>query len=723
MIPRRLSGGFFATALVAATALAAAVSPAAAQSDGPVCIKPPTPEVGVAACTRLIRSGRFTGHKLSVAYHNRGFFLRLMGDLDRAIADYDQAIRLHASDANYYVNRGFALNRRGDDDRALADFDRAIRLNPKVAVAYINRGNIYYNKGEYDRALPDFEQAIRLDPNNASAYTNRGSIMSKRGDDDRALADHDRAIRLNPNLALAYSNRASILIEKGKYDGALADFEHAIRLDPKLAPAYAGRASIWKLKGDDDRVLADLNEAIRIDPRLAVAYGNRGSHWMDKGEFDRALADFDQAIRLQPHAANHYTNRGNAWREKGDLDRALADQDKAISLASSERREALHKYRGDTRRYRGDLAGALADYDEALRRLPSYAPAMLGRGLVFEKQGNFAAARAEFERTVTTPDRGLSEIESAEARETARARLAALESGAPQPVIPAAPAKAGSATSIPTPAIAAPVVTTPVAPAVVQATAAKQGRRVALIVGNSAYQKVSALPNPQRDAVAVAAALRNIGFEVVTLAGDATREKLIDALRAFANEAEKADWAVVYYAGHGIEVNGVNYLIPVDAKLAVDRDVQFEAVPLEQVMTAVEGARRLKLVILDACRDNPFTPQMRKSAAPGPVASATTAGGNVGTRSVGRGLAEVKVSAGSLVVYAAKHGQVALDGEGDNSPFAVALVQRIATPGVEINKIFRLVRDDVMEATAGRQEPFTYGSLPGREDFFFVAAR
>ena len=100
--------------------------------------------------------------------------------------------------------------------------------------------------------------------------------------------------------------------------------------------------------------------------------------------------------------------------------------------------------------------------------------------------------------------------------------------------------------------------------------------------------------------------------------------------------------------------------------------------------------------------------------------AASTGSGLVGTRSVGRGLGEVKVSGATLVVYAAKHGQTALDGEGSNSPFAIAMVQRLATPNVEINKLFRLVRDDVMEATAGRQEPYTYGSLPGREDFFFV---
>ena len=218
--------------------------------------------------------------------------------------------------------------------------------------------------------------------------------------------------------------------------------------------------------------------------------------------------------------------------------------------------------------------------------------------------------------------------------------------------------------------------------------------------------------------------MRAIGFDSVTLAVDVTREKMIEALRTFAAAADKSDWAMVYYAGHGIEVNGVNYLIPVDAKLASGRDALFEAMPLDQVMAAIDGAKKLKLVMLDACRDNPFAnaataTQAPAAAAPVPASNEDNTR-SAKTRSVGRGLGEVKVQGASLVVYAAKHGETALDGEGDYSPFAVAVVQRIATPGVEINKLFRLVRDDVMEATAGRQEPYTYGSLPGREDFFFV---
>jgi uncharacterized caspase-like protein len=267
-----------------------------------------------------------------------------------------------------------------------------------------------------------------------------------------------------------------------------------------------------------------------------------------------------------------------------------------------------------------------------------------------------------------------------------------------------------------------------VAPAV-RATSASLGRRVALVIGNSAYRSVGALNNPQKDARAVGASLQNIGFDNVTIVIDATREKLAEALRRFSDEARNADWAMVYYAGHGVELNGVDYLIPVDARMASEGDAQSQAVALAEVTAAIGGARKLKLVLLDACRDNPFAAQSMAPAAPDVVASASSSGGGPGTRSLSqrlgkaRGLAQIKPEGGTLVFFAAKEGQAALDGDGGNSPFAVAVVQRLATPGVEISKLFRLVRDDVMEATAGRQEPFLYGSEPAQEEFYFVAGK
>ena len=456
--------------------------------------------------------------------------------------------------------------------------------------------------------------------------------------------------------------------------------------------------------------LRRYGQALALDPTNAIAYGVRGIAYQKIGDYDHAMADYDQAIRLDPKLNKTFSSRGELWRQKGDLVRALKDIDHSIKLNPGD--DLGYLYRGDTLRYKGDFAAALATYDVILKRTPHDIPALTSLGLTYEKMGDLARARDAFQKAVASKSEDRANINRS-SLETARARLAALDSGALQPAIPAAPSKAASATSIPTPAA--------IVPAVAAGTAAQQGRRIALVIGNSGYKHVPALANPKRDAEAIAASLRAVGFEEVTLVSDSDRGRLLDTLKTFANNAEKADWAVVYYAGHGMEVSGVNYLIPVEAKVAVDRDVQYEAVPLDQVMTAVEGAKKLRLVLLDACRDNPFASQMQKTAAVQPLASAAKGSGGTRTRSVSRGLSEVKVSGATLVVYAAKHGQTALDGEGGNSPFAVAFAQRIATPNVEINKLFRLVRDDVMEATAGRQEPYTYGSLPGREDFFFLA--
>ena len=553
----------------------------------------------------------------------------------------------------------------------------------------------------------------------STIYAARGTGWAAKNDFARAIVDFDESLRLNPKNSVALINRGAAWLLRGETDKAIADLDAAVSLDPQNPAIFSSRGALWRQLREFNKSIADLNEAIRLEPKQSQAYNNRALTWKDAGDYDRAIADLNDAIRLNPADEKAYGNRGNLWRLKGDLVQALADLDTQIRLHPKD--SIGYTLRGDTYRYKGDLDRALADYNEALQIEPEAISIFTGRGLTYEKAGDLARAREEFKRALASTDQLRMDSNKA-ALETARSRLAAYDSGDAQPTIPAAPARVTSETSIPTPVVSAPILTKPVAAPALQA-AAPQGRRIALVIGNSAYKSVPALANPQKDAAAMATSLRNIGFETVTLAVDATREKLIDALRAFADEAEKADWAMVYYAGHGIEVNGENYLIPTDARLATDRDVQFEAIPLDQVMASLEGARKLKLVLLDACRDNPFAPQMRRTAAPAAVAATSTAGGSAGSRSIGHGLGEVKVQGASLVVFAAKHGETALDGEGGNSPFAVAMVQRIATPGVEINKIFRLVRDDVMEATAGRQEPYTYGSLPGKEDFFFVAGR
>ena len=233
-------------------------------------------------------------------------------------------------------------------------------------------------------------------------------------------------------------------------------------------------------------------------------------------------------------------------------------------------------------------------------------------------------------------------------------------------------------------------------------TAATAGERVALVIGNSAYQAVTPLTNPNNDSQDLAAAFKGLGFDV-TLATDLTYDGMRRTLLQFGNKAHGADMAVIYYAGHGIEIDHRNYLIPVDAQLVTDRSVAFEAIPLDLMLAAVDGARSLKIVLLDACRNNPFAARMKLAGA---------------SRSIGRGLSRVEPDTGLLVGFSAKEGTVAEDGKGRNSPYAAALLSHIEQPGLEISLMFRQVRDAVLAATGNQQEPFTYGSLPGKNLYF-----
>ena len=236
------------------------------------------------------------------------------------------------------------------------------------------------------------------------------------------------------------------------------------------------------------------------------------------------------------------------------------------------------------------------------------------------------------------------------------------------------------------------------------ATQAAAGQRVALVIGNASYAHAPALANPLNDASDIGAALERLGFAVTRLE-NADQAALRRGLQAFALAASASEVAVVFYAGHGIEVDQRNFLVPVDARLVSDRDVEFETVPLELVSRAVERASGLRLVILDACRENPFAASMQRAGA---------------TRSIGRGLARVEPSGETLVAYAAKEGTVASDGDGRNSPYSAALLGHLAEPGLEVGLMFRKVRDAVLASTGGRQEPFVYGSLSSRGAYLGV---
>src|SRR5262245_23931431 len=231
------------------------------------------------------------------------------------------------------------------------------------------------------------------------------------------------------------------------------------------------------------------------------------------------------------------------------------------------------------------------------------------------------------------------------------------------------------------------------------AAAAQTGKRVALVIGNARYEHIPPLPNVPNDAKVMAALFEAARFDSVVVLHDQRVAELRRERLDFAERAAGADMAVVFYAGHGIEVDRVNYLIPVDARLNSDLAVKDETVSLDRLLELMEPARRLRVVILDACRENPFVKSMRLTAA---------------TRSVTRGLGRVEAGgANTLIAFATEPNAVAEDGTARNSPFTAALVKHLTTPGLDLRIALGNVRDEVMASTAAKQKPYVTSSLGG----------
>lgn len=662
----------------------------------------------IKGCNAIISRGKETKVNLAIAHYNRGNDYQAQDNHDQAIADYTQSIKLDPQ-ASAYNNRGYSYSRKEQYDAAITDFDQALKLKPDHQFANYNRGWAYSAKGDHVHALMDYNKAIARNPDDAVSYNDRGHSYAEIGDLDNAFADFEKAITLKADYALAYSNRGWVFAQRDKHAEAVASFSEALKIEPQSASDLNSRGYSLARIGEYDKAIADFDEALKIEPAQPFAQQNRGwAYWL-KGDLDHALADLDAALKASPDNIDIMVDRGGVLDDKGDHAAAAANYDKVLALkpdnanalngrawayaqlgqldkalADAERAVALNPKEPNTIHTRawiytskGMLDLALADFDNALAIDPELAGAYSDRGHAFELKGDRDKAIADYRKSLSLKSKQLYDDR---AKDEALKRLTALASTTPAVVVK----------PIPKPE---PVADLP------------KEKRVALVIGNGAYTSVSVLKNADSDARAVAASLRNLGFDVIEK-HDLTLTALIAELKGFGDKTPGYDWAVVYYAGHGIEVAGTNYLIPIDAELSASTHVDDEAIPLERILSKVEGAKKLRLVILDACRENPFIAKMASNST---------------TRSVGRGLARVEPEGGVLVAYSAKDGQVAQDGDGTNSPFAQALLDHLSEPGLEINMLFRKVRDDVRSKTGGQQEPFTYGSLPA-EAMFFKAA-
>ncbi len=482
----------------------------------------------------------------------------------------------------------------------------------------------------------------------ATIYFWRAVGYNKKGDYKNVIADTTQALQLTPKSIELLNMRGSAYYDSGEPDIAISDFTDALNIGPVSGTIYHNRGNAYRNKGDYPKALADYSKAIELGTKSAYTYQNRGAVKQKMGDLDGAMADINEAIRVDPSLPGPHTARAVLWRAKSNIDKAIADCTKAVTLAKAKQPVNIMTPPGSV----------LID-------------AYTQRGLSYEANGQFDLAKDDYNSVLQ--GNAVDNVSKAN-QATAKVRLALL-SDAPS--------------SVP-----------------VQKTESS-GRRVALVIGNGAYQNFPALPNPPNDARAVAKSLRDLGYEV-TEGIDLSQDKMQKMTREFMRNAAQAKTLVLYYAGHGVQIGGRNYLVPVDVKPDAGAAITDSMTDMDKILAGLDDQVRTNVLIFDACRNDPFAQQ---------TASAGGRGVEIKTRS---GLAQPTapsagstLGAGTLIAFATAPGQVALDGEGANSPFSAALTRHISTPGLEVQQMLTRVRAEVVAGTHNKQVPWSNSSLLG----------
>jgi tetratricopeptide (TPR) repeat protein len=357
-------------------------------------------------------------------------------------------------------------------------------------------------------------------------------------------------------------------------------------------------------------------------------------------------------------------------------------------------------HRGQAYEDKGDHADAIADFSEGIRLKPGVAGYFVMRGAASEKSGNIDGARSDYQMAASLDRKNQEALNG-----VTRIETRSMAAGSPTP-----------------PAVSAPVVQQPIQPAIQTSSTAvvpatshpsavpspaaapatgQNGVRVALVIGNGQYLNANVLPNPPNDAHAIADALREIGFDVQE-GENLGYAAMQDQLHEFLHKAANASVVLLFYAGHGMQVDGKNYLVPVDAKLAEASDLPFETIEIDKLLDTLGDPSHTNIILLDACRDNPLA---RSFASRMPATRSAA---------VATGLAPYSaVGTGTLIAYATAPGQTALDGQGKDSPFTTSLLHFLPTPGLEIRQVLTRVRAEVAAATGNRQIPWDNSSLMG----------
>ncbi len=576
------------------------------------------------------------------------------------------------------------------------------RVLDKPSLSAEQRARAYYFKG-----LNHFLDAVRLaivemKPVGSASDAAQSSLKS-------AFQDLSACIAAAPEpSAFPFSLRATIYTVLEQYDDALTDLDQAIRADPKTSSHFVQRALIWERLDRFAEARADLDVAVMLDAGNQNAWINRARLWTRYGDLDRAFSDYNQAQAVGgTQSWDALSGRARLAVRLGEPLDAFADWTKAAELSPLPTLAAqFHVRAGNLARdYLKDLKKAQQSYGRAFAALPTYPDAFIQRGIAYERDSRFEDASNDYMRASELAR--ASPLEKA-IQDYARYRLDVLRSRLSR--------KAGDPPQPPNINVLSRSIDT---------IGGVRGRRVALVLGNAAYAHVPPLMNSDRDAESVGGALSEAGFARVTVATDLDRNQMEAVLQQFADEAAGADWAMIYYAGHGVEIQGLNYIIPIDASLETLRDAPSHAVSINEMISAVRSAKTFRLIVLDACRDDPFVQEAHRAASRNKSAGGRTAEilldpAITQRKEIGGGLAALQMAAlNTVALYSTQPGQVTLDGDELNSPFTRAFLKNIPVPGLDLRLFFERVRDDVMNGTQGRQRPAVNGRLREGERFFF----
>jgi tetratricopeptide (TPR) repeat protein len=609
---------------------------------------------------------------------------------DEAIAAYREAVQNDPGYATAQYGLGVAYSRTGADAQATAAYREAIRLQPDNVDAYYGLGVASERQGRDDEAIAAYREVIRRRPEDSMAHYGLGAASARQGRDEEAIGALREAIRLNPGLADAFFQLGMLYARLRQDEQAMASYREAIRLRPGHADAYYGLGLIYTKQRQDDQALEAYRQALQLNPNLAEAFAGLGVLHVRARQDDQALEVYRRALRLNPNLPSAHYGMWGLFKLKGDASEAQRAWQAYQALVPDAGPEPdAHFAQTEMPEPPAPTAVQVA----AARPSADPPPVQPPPPIPPSTPPPPAPARVSTERSAEATPKPAPVVSLPEAPAAPQPAPMVVP---PEP--PAAPVPAVSPTPLPLPPASPPPAVTPAPRAPVTAVTAlsTSERRTALVIGNDAY-RTDPLRNAVNDATDMARGLRQLGFEVMEL-HDAEHQRMEEGVEQFTRQLGRGGVGVFYYSGHGVQVSGLNYLVPVDARISRESDIKYQSVQVDWVLDRMRDAgNEVNIIILDACRNNPYA-RSGRNAQPG--------------------LAMMQAVSGSLIGYATSPGTTAEDGPGRNGTYTKHLLHFMQVSSLSAEQMFKEVRVAVAQETGKKQIPWVSTSILG--DFYFA---